>query len=97
MDQPRTVCQPNCSMSLGAMSKPRRLPAFRPPKMYEVAWERRLLAMTRETMSVEAEGATPSPRPTAALDKHRPTGQGCCHISCNRTVAAGQDRLLRQG
>ena len=68
----RTDRQPHCSMRGGATRRPSRLPTFRPLKMKEVARERSLLEMTRDTMSVAAAGATPSPRPTSAREKHSP-------------------------
>ena len=43
--------------------------------MYEVARERWLVSTRRASMSVDAEGATPSPRPTAARHRNRPAGQ----------------------
>ena len=41
-----------------------------PLKMKLTARERSSLAMTRATMSVAPDGATPSPSPTAALDAY---------------------------
>ena len=50
---------------------------------------RRTFAMTRATMSVAADGATPSPRPTIAREKHSPasaktaSGQICRQTQLN--------------
>ena len=56
----------------GATRRPSRLPTCRPLNTKLVARDRSLLLITLEIMSVEAAGATPSPRPTRARDKHSP-------------------------
>ncbi len=68
-------CQP-CDMertwAWGHGAWQAHLPTCRPPKMKEMARLRCSVGMARATTSVAAEGATPSPSPTAARDRKRP-------------------------
>lgn len=48
------------------------LPTCSPPKMKLMARLRWSVGIARATMSVAADGATPSPSPTAARDRNRP-------------------------
>lgn len=70
----RTVCQPNVSMRAGATSRPNNEPTWRPPNMYDVARERSRVSISRAIISVDALGATPSPKPTAARHRNSPAG-----------------------
>lgn len=59
-------------MIYGASSKPTNDPTFSPLNMNEMLLERSEAGMIFETISTAADGATPSPNPTAALEKHNP-------------------------
>lgn len=58
--------------SVRRAQRPAHLPTCRPPKIKEMARLRWSVGMARATTSVAAEGATPSPSPTAARDRKRP-------------------------
>ena len=67
-----TASHPRLLMSGGAARSPRIEPTCRPENTKATARERSLGGTTRATMSVAAEGATASPRPTAAREMQRP-------------------------
>ena len=68
----KTDSHPMLLMIYGASSRPTNDPTFSPLNTNEMLLERSEAGMILATMSTAALGATPSPRPTAAREKHNP-------------------------
>lgn len=67
-----TASHPKLLMSGGAARRPKIDPTCSPENTNATARDRSLAGTTLATISVAAEGATASPSPTAALERHRP-------------------------
>lgn len=65
-----TDSQPNSLIRVGVMSRPTMLPTCRPAKARDTAPERSAAGTPRATISTMEVGATASPDPTKARDRH---------------------------